>query len=62
MKIFDQIESRRKAREQEVFNLFQALSLACRNANEHPTPETIRRADEFRRRLVNMGELPETSR
>ena len=66
MKMFDQIEARAKARKQEVFNLFMALSLACHNANtakdRSAISASIRRSDEIRTRLVNMGELPEASR
>lgn len=66
MKLFDQIASRENARKQTVFNLFMALSLACKNANTAKDngviSACIRRADEIRSRLVSMGELPETSR
>ncbi len=58
----DSYSARAKAREWKVYKLVQALSLACKIANETHTANAIRRADEIRTRLVDMGELPETSR
>lgn len=66
MKMFYQIRSKAQQREQKVFNLFQALSLACHNANSARDSAVIvaciKRADNLRTSLVAMGELPETSR
>lgn len=66
MNFYDYNEARAKEREFTVFKLFQALSLACKNANaardQADIADCVRKADNIRTRLVNMGELPETSR